>query len=269
MARPEELFDLTNKTIVVTGAGSGLGRSMAVALSEAGANVAVVDLIESRAAETHEIIHSLGGLSFPLGADVSSRSSVQTMFDSVRSDFGTIDVLVNNAGFTVPGKKTHEIDEDDWLRVIQTNLTGTFYCSKEAIPSMLPTGKGSIINISSISGLVGVYPDFPMLTSAYAASKAGMIGLTRQMSSEYAADNIRVNAIAPGWHGGTKLSEKIRADMSNSDTARFEDAIYTGTPMKRRGLADEIQGLAVYLASDSSSFLTGQVIVQDGGWTSQ
>lgn len=268
MTQKDSLFDLSGKTIVVTGAGSGLGQSMAVAYSEAGATVVIADLAVERACETHELIRAKGGRSLPLAVDVSSLSSVQNMFEEVGENFQILDVLVNNAGFAVPGVRTHEINEADWLNIIQTNLTGTFYCSKEAIPFMLSNGSGSIINISSISGLVGVYPGFSMLTSAYAASKSGMIGLTRQMSNEYAEDNVRVNAIAPGWVGGTKLSEKIKDKMTAVQVQGFENVITAGTPMKRRGRSDEIQGLAVYLASDASEFMTGQVIALDGGWTS-
>ena len=268
MAEKSSLFDLSGKTIVVTGAGSGLGQSMAVAYSEAGATVVVADLVAGRASETHEFILAQGGQSIPHVVDISSLSSVENLFKTIGENNRTVDVLVNNAGFTIPGVKTHELDEKDWLNVIQTNLTGTFFCSKEVLPSMLANGGGSIINISSISGLVGVYPGFSMLSSAYAASKSGMIGLTHQMSNEYAEDNIRVNAIAPGWCGGTKLSENIRGKMSVVEAERFENVITAGTPMKRRGRSNEIQGLAVYLASDASEFMTGQVIALDGGWTS-
>jgi NAD(P)-dependent dehydrogenase (short-subunit alcohol dehydrogenase family) len=157
---------------------------------------------------------------------------------------------------------------EDWQRVIATNLTGVFLCTRAAIPVMLASGRGgSIINIASIVGIIGHYPDFPMVSASYAAAKAGVIGFTRQVAIEYAKDNIRANAIAPGWHGGTRLGLATRAGMSNAQVAAFEETIVTGTPMGRRGTPEELQGLAVYLAGNASSYVTGQVFVEDGGWT--
>ncbi len=163
--------------------------------------------------------------------------------------------------------ETRAIPLDDWHELISINLNGVFYCCKAVIPLMLQSGSGSIINISSIAGLIGHYPGFSMLTANYSSAKAGLIGMTRQMAVEYAKDNIRANAIAPGWHGGTRLSERNKANLSNQHISNFEENILQLTPMGRRGLPDELGGLALYLASDASSYLTGQVITQDGGWT--
>jgi gluconate 5-dehydrogenase len=115
--------------------------------------------------------------------------------------------------------------------------------------------------------MVGLYPDISIMNVAYSATKAGVIGLTRQVAAEYAKDKIRVNAIAPGWHGGTRLGENVRRDLSNAHIAKFEDHIVAATPMGRRAVPDELSGLVLYLASDASSFMTGQVIANDGGWT--
>ena len=156
---------------------------------------------------------------------------------------------------------------ESWNEVVAVNLTGVFLCTRAVIPQMLEAGGGSIINISSILGLAGHYPDFAMANICYSATKAGVVGITRQAAAEYAADNIRVNAIAPGWHGGTRLGEDNRRSMSNELISRFEDAVLDGTPMRRRGVAEELAGLALYLASAASSYMTGQVIANDGGWT--
>jgi NAD(P)-dependent dehydrogenase (short-subunit alcohol dehydrogenase family) len=134
---------------------------------------------------------------------------------------------------------------------------------------MLAARRGSIINIASIYGLTGFYPGFPAGLSSYAASKGALIALTRQCAVEYAADGIRVNAIAPGYHGGTNLGHEGRSNASPEHIARLEGAIRAAVPMGRRGTPDELEGLAIYLASDASSYMTGQVFANDGGWTAQ
>jgi 3-oxoacyl-[acyl-carrier protein] reductase len=147
------------------------------------------------------------------------------------------------------------------------NLRGAFLCAKAVLPIMLSNGGGSIINISSITGLVGFYPGISAIAAAYSASKAGMIGLTRQLAAEYAADDIRCNAIAPGFHGGTELGKERREASTAEETARLGGAIVKRTPLCRLGRAEELAGLVVYLSSDVSRFVTGQVISHDGGWT--
>jgi NAD(P)-dependent dehydrogenase (short-subunit alcohol dehydrogenase family) len=147
------------------------------------------------------------------------------------------------------------------------NLRGVFLTTRKALALMLP-GPGSIINIASIAGLRGFWPGFPSLAINYSTSKAGVIGFTRQVAAEYAADKIRVNAIAPGWHGGTALGAARRKTVSAEDIAKFEKAIHDRIPMGHRGQPDDLVGLVVYLASDASHYLTGQVIAHDGGWDS-
>ena len=137
-----------------------------------------------------------------------------------------------------------------------------------AIPLMLAAGSGSIINIASLIGIGGFYPGIAVSGVAYAATKAGLTGMTRQIAAEYAKDNIRANAIAPGWQGaGTRLADHFKTDWSAEDRERFEQAILAGTPMGRRGAPKELRGLVIYLASDASSYVTGQLIAHDGGWT--
>jgi NAD(P)-dependent dehydrogenase (short-subunit alcohol dehydrogenase family) len=155
----------------------------------------------------------------------------------------------------------------DWDRLIAINLRGVFLATRAILPMMLDGGGGSIINIASIIGIVGHYPGLAAVGANYAAAKAGVSGFTRQLAIEYARDNIRANAIAPGWHGGTALGAERRAKGRPEDIAAFEASIRDQTPMGRRGTPDELQGLAIYLASDASRYVTGQVFVQDGGWT--
>ncbi len=260
-------FDLSGKTAVVTGAGYGLGRMFAETLAEAGANVMVTDRDAAGAEKTADLIAAAGGTATPMTVDVSDSAAVEEMARVVTGEHGVAKILINNAGITTRSSRLHDMPIEYWNEVVAINLTGVFLCTRALIPGMLEAGGGSIINISSILGLAGHYPGFPMANICYAATKAGVIGVTRQTSSEYAADNIRVNAIAPGWHSGTRLGEVNRRSMSNKLFSQFEDAILNGTPMNRRGVPEELAGLALYLASDASSYMTGQVIANDGGWT--
>ncbi len=264
--KPQGLFDLTGKTCLVTGAASGLGRAFAEGFASYGAEVVCADRDEEGAAETVLLIGEAGGRARAVAADVAEAASVKSM---VRAAGARIDVLVNNAGIATPACRAHEIPLEDWHRLIGINLTGVFLCTRAVLPVMMAQGGGSIVNIASILGLAGHYPGFAMVTSSYAAAKAGVIGFTRQVAVEYAKDGIRCNAIAPGWHGGTKLGNATKAGMNNETMAKFEECILADTPMGRRGTPDELQGLALYLASGASSYVTGQVFTQDGGWTAR
>jgi NAD(P)-dependent dehydrogenase (short-subunit alcohol dehydrogenase family) len=161
--------------------------------------------------------------------------------------------------------RTHEYSVADWDRLMAINLRGVFLNTRRALALMLP-GPGSIINISSILGLRGFWPGSPAGSISYSAAKAGVIGFTRQVAAEYATEKIRSNAIAPGWHGGTALGAERRAASSPEDIKQFEQAIHARIPMKHRGVPDDLVGLVVYLASDASHYVTGQVIAHDGGW---
>ena len=217
--------------------------------------------------ETAALVQQAGGTASALHVDVADQGSVEKMVAAIAKAHGQLDVLVNNAGVAPFPNRAHESDIDDWRRVLDINLTGTFLCTRALLPLMLKAGGGSIINIASMIGMVGFYPDFSVSGVAYAASKAGMIGFTKQLAAEYAKDKIRANAIAPGWHGGTRLADHVKSAWGSNTRERFEGAIVAGTPMARRGLPKELQGLVVYLASDASGYLTGQVIAHDGGWT--
>jgi len=265
VSRLDDLFRLDGSSALVTGAGSGLGRVIAEGFAEVGAEVICADIQQSRIDEVVKAIRGAGGRAHPLHIDIADEQSVEQAFDAVRSRSARIDILVNFAGVAAVPARTHELAIEDWNRLIAINLTGTFLVTRAALPLMLGHG-GSIINVASIIGVNGYYPGFPSTGLHYAASKAGIIGLTRQLAAEYAADNIRANVIAPGWHFGTRLGDFRRQQTSAEEQARFMDEIMRRIPMGRTGEPAEILGLALYLAAPASRYLTGQLITQDGGW---
>jgi gluconate 5-dehydrogenase len=260
------LFDLTGKVSLVTGAGSGLGRVFCEAMAEHGSDVVCSDINEAWAKETAGIIAKYGAKTLVVKADVSKQDEVKALFRKVDQEFGKLDVLFNNAGIATKGAKIHEMRLEDWNKVISVNLTGVFLCMQEGIKLMLRQKSGSIINISSILGLVAANPDI-LAIQHYTASKHGVIGLTKTAAVQYAPDNIRVNAIAPGFYAGTKLGDV--EEKAEAEAQALAEKILALTPMKRFGQPEELKGLAVLLASDASSFITGATYVTDGGWTAQ
>ncbi len=257
------LFDLSGKVSLVTGAGSGIGRVFCEAMAEYGSDVVCADINETQAMETEAIIAINGTKTLAVRADVSNPEDVKAMFRKVDQEFGRLDILFNNAGIVTKNARVHETSLADWDKVIAINLTGVFLCMQEGIKLMLRQKKGVIVNIASIVGHVGVDPEITA-GSNYAAAKAGVVGLTKQGAVEYASEGIRVNAILPGWHGGTKLgAPKGRSEEQLQD---FVKKITERTPMRRRGEAAELKGLAIYLASDASGFVTGTTFIHDGGW---
>jgi NAD(P)-dependent dehydrogenase (short-subunit alcohol dehydrogenase family) len=260
----EDLFGLSGKLALVTGAGSGLGQVIAEGFAQAGARVICADIQQTRVDEVVKAIGAAGGRAEPCQLDVANEESVTAAFRQIGQP--QLDILVNFAGVAAVPARTHELSIEDWHRVVSINLTGTFLVTRAALPRMLEGG-GSIINVASVLGIGGYYPDFPSTGLHYAASKAGVIGLTRQLAIEYAADQIRANVIAPGWHFGTRLGEFRRQQSSAEEQERFIAEIMRRIPMKRTGEPAEILGLALYLASPASQYVTGQLITQDGGWT--
>jgi len=259
-----DLFQMKGKVSLVTGAGSGLGRVFCEVLAEAGSDV-VCDINEDWARETAKIIAEYGVKTLVIKADVVKQEEVKEMFSKVEQEFGKLDVLINNAGVATKSLRIHEMPLKDWNRVIGINLTGVFMCMQEGIKLMLKRKKGSIINIASVCGMRGVDPEI-LAACNYAATKSGMIGLTKQGAAEYGASGIRVNVIAPGWHLGTRLGEGAGIVGSEEKNMALIKKITELTPMKRTGDPAELKGLALYLASDASSFVTGSVFVHDGGW---
>ena len=261
----DNLFRLDGKIAVVTGAGNGLGRSFAIGLAAFGATVICADKNLPGADETASLVKQSRGRAEPAHVDVTDENSVDDLWKRIAADYPHIDVLVNNAGINTNTPRTHEYSVADWDRVVAVNLRGVFLTTRHALRLMLP-GPGSIINLSSIMGLRGYFPDFPAMSISYSTTKAGIVGFTRQVAAEYAKEKIRVNAIAPGWHGGTALGAERREAAGPEGGKQFEEALNTRIPMKHRGVPDDLVGLVVYLASDASHYVTGQVIAHDGGW---
>lgn len=241
---------LDGKVAVITGAGSGMGQAMARRFTAEGASVVAVDVSGSEEATAE----SAGAQCLACRADVSRSADVQRMIELAVDRFGKLDILCNNAGIQGPLAPTADYEEADWDRVLAVNLTGVFLGMKYAIPRMLATaGKGSIVNTSSMASIVA-FPTLP----AYAASKGGVSVLTRQTAAEYASAGIRVNAIAPG---------AIDTGMTRGMPQDYLKAAVDATLMGRIGTPDEIANLALFLASDEASFITGTETAVDGGYT--
>lgn len=267
MSFMNNLFNLEGKVALVTGAALGLGRSFARTLAEAGADVAIVDVNKDSLNEAEGILEKSGRKILKIVADISNPTDVARMIDETVANLGQLNIAVNNAGIITKPARFHEMPPEDWDKVISVNLTGVFLCMRKEIEVMLKQGDGgSIINLSSVLGLVGLDPEL-MPRVSYIASKHGVIGLTKQGAVEYAEYGIRVNAIAPAWFSGTSLSKDRAKVQTREEQDLRERRILALNPMRRRGRIDELQGLLVFLASDASTYSTGQVFVSDGGWT--
>lgn len=245
---------LKNKVAVITGAGSGIGRASALAFAREGAKVVVADWGDKTGEESVKLIKKQGDDAIFVKVDVSKSADVANLVKQTLSQYGRVDILFNNAGIVKMGA-LHETTEADWDQVINVNLKSVFLCSKAVIPQMLKQDKGKIVNTSSIAGLVGFDQIGP-----YCASKGGIIALTREMALEYASKKINVNCIAPGV-----IKTAMTKDMLN-DPATVK-GFTASTPYPRLGESEDIAMAAVYLASDESDFVTGEILVVDGGWT--
>lgn len=250
-------FSLRGKTAVVTGGGQGLGKVFCLAYADAGADVVVAELNPETGQETVREVQALGRKSVYIHTDVRSRASIQEMVNGSLETFGRIDILMNNAGIT-KWCPAEQVSEDDWRAVMSVNLDGVFYGCQAVARHMIDRGGGGVItNIASMSGLIVNYPQDQ---ASYNTSKAAVIHLTKSLAVEWAHHGIRVNAIAPGYMG-TAMAKPF-----------FDDPQYGGVwipaiPLKRPGSPEELGPLAVFLASDASSYITGTTIVIDGGYT--
>jgi NAD(P)-dependent dehydrogenase (short-subunit alcohol dehydrogenase family) len=265
-APAENLFSLTGKIAVVTGGGAGLGKIFAETLAEYGAAVAIADIDGDAARRTAADIGESGGRSLAVTADVRAEDGVQQLVAEVADHFGAIDIWVNNAGITAPGNRVADLPIEDWDRVMALNLRGVFLCTRAVLPVMVKQQRGVIINVASVYGIRPFFEIGQLKPNApYAASKAAVISLTKETAQEYARDGIRVNCVAPGWHEGTRLGAALEESGEKERLRRYEETLLRTTPMGRKGDPRELRGLLLYLASDASSFVTGQVFVSDGG----
>jgi 3-oxoacyl-[acyl-carrier protein] reductase len=247
-----ELFSLTGRVALVTGASSGLGLQFARALADNGAAVALVARRADRLAALQAEIEGLGGHALALEADVTDRAGMARAFDAAEKAFGTVTILVNNAGIAHGGRAV-EMSAEEWRKVLSVNLDAVFYCAQEAARRMLAAKtKGSIVNIASVLGLAVAKG-----AVAYATAKAGVVQLTKALAIELAFKGVRVNAIAPGWFV-TEMNDKYL--LSEAGTA-----IKREIPSGRFGNAGELDGALLLLASDAGSYITGAIIVVDGG----
>lgn len=259
------IFDVSGRVALVTGAGSGLGRVFCEALAEFGADVVSCDIDGESARETCRIVRGLGRRTLAVTVDVLKADEVHRMVDEAAAEMGSIDVLVNCAGISGVPASIHTMPIEEWDKVLSVNLRGTFLCLRETIPVMINQNKGCIINVSSIRGK-NAHPKV-MPHAHYAASKAGIISLTQHAAIEYGGSGIRVNCIAPGFHCGTNLGREWHDNWPKEELAAYDDIITKTAPLGRKGEAAELAGLVVYLASDASSYVTGQVFIHDGGLT--
>lgn len=248
---------------VVTGSGNGIGRAIALALAGAGASVAVADVLTDDGARTVSEITAAGGRAINVATDVSVPDQAANLIRQAVEQFGRLDILVNNAGIGGGRALLHEMDPEDFDRVYQVNLRGTFLMSKFAIPHFLAKKDGRIINIASTYGMIGAPKSAP-----YCATKGGIINLTRQMAVDYSPLGIRTNAICPGYidtHLGRRGPTLTHQEYAAANAVREKAAAMQ--PLGRQGLPSEIGEAALFLASDSSSFMTGAIVTVDGGCT--
>jgi len=248
---------LDGKSALITGGGGGIGRATALIFAREGARIAVADAVEAAAQETVAQVNAMGGQAMSLAGDVTDSAAVQAMIRAVVSAYGRLDCAFNNAGIAgyqvdASGKKTHEWSDESFDRMIAVNLRGVWLCMKHEIPQMQAQGGGKIVNTGSIAGLIGL-----PTSSAYVAAKHGVLGLTKTAALEYAGDNIRVNAVCPGY-----IETKMTEDTMRRRGAELMDKV----PFRRMGKPEEIGEMVLWLCSDRSSYVSGACYNVDGGY---
>ena len=247
---------LEKKAAIVTGAGSGIGRAVALIYAKQGAMVAVSDINENGGEETVEQIKANGGKAIFIKTDVSKSSDNQFLVERTIKEFGSLQIACNNAGIGGPLALTGDYPVDGWDKVISVNLSGIFYGMRYQIPAMLNSGGGSIVNMTSILGIVGT-----KFSPAYVAAKHGIIGLTKTAALEYADKNIRINSVGPGYILTPLLTNTLDENTLNSLAGLH--------PIGRLGTSEEVAELVIWLSSPAASFVTGSYYTIDGGYTSQ
>lgn len=249
-----QLFDLKGRVALVTGGSIGLGRQVAQALAEMGADIVLCARKRERCEQAAQELEALGVHALALACDVTDSEQIHAVVDAATARFGRTDVLVNNAGISW-GSPFEDMRLADWHKVIETNLTGTFLFSQAVGKVMIAQGHGKIINMASVAGMGGA-PSEIVQATAYHASKGAVITLTKDLACKWAAHNIQVNAIAPGW---------FPTHMSDWVITHKRDRLLESIPSGRFGGEDDLKGAAVFLASDASAYVTGHVLVVDGG----
>ena len=249
----KQLFDLTGRVAIVSGGSIGLGRQMAEGLSEMGANLVLCARKKERCEQAAEELRALGVQALALACDVRDRAAIQAVVDATLASFGRIDILVNNAGVSWAAP-VEEMTLEQWDKVLSTNLTGTFLFCQAAGKAMLEQRSGKIINVASVAGLGGASAELQAI--GYHASKGGVIAFTKDLACKWAPHNIQVNAIAPGW---------FPTHMSDWVIQHRKDSLLPKIPLGRFGGDDDLKGAAVFLASPASAYVTGHVLVVDGG----
>ena len=253
-----ERFSLNGKVAVVTGAAQGIGLATADALSEAGATVIIADMNPDTAAKSSQALQAKGRKVEWEKLDVTDARAVEQVHAAIIARHGKVDILVNNAGIALSNRPAETMDDATWLKVIDVNLNGLFWCCRTFGKSMLEMGGGNIVNVGSMSGFI---VNRPQEQAHYNASKAGVHHLTRSLAAEWATRGIRVNAVAP-----TYLETELTSFVYD-DPKMFQHWV-GGTPMNRMGRTDEIASVILFLASEASSLMTGSIVLADGGYTS-
>jgi NAD(P)-dependent dehydrogenase (short-subunit alcohol dehydrogenase family) len=248
-----DLFELKGRVALVAGGARGIGKACAAALAEMGADVALLDIHKENLAAAVEDMEALGVRARGWLCDVTQSNEVKSAFSEAAEHFGRLDILVNSAGITI-WAKAEEVSEEQWDRVVDIDLKGTFLCCQQAARVMIPQGSGAIVNIGSMSGQI---VNTPQCQASYNAAKAAVIHLTKSLAIEWAPHNIRVNSISPGYTA-TEMTKTVPEYH-----AGWEALI----PMRRMARTDEILGALIYLASDASTYTTGHDLVIDGGYT--
>jgi len=252
-----KLFDLSGRVALVTGGNGGIGLGMAQGLAQAGAAVVLAGRDAAKNSAAVAALTRAGARAFAVQGDVRDKAACQVLVDAATKAYGRLDILVNNAGINIR-KQPQEYSPEEWHSIIETNLSSAFFCSQAAYPAMLRAGGGKIINIGSMMSLMGA-----AFSAPYGASKGGIVQLTRGLATAWAKDKIQVNAVLPGWID-TDLTRQSRKQVSG-----LEERVNARTPAGRWGTPDDMAGIAVFLASRASDFITGTAIPVDGGYSVQ